>query len=95
MKAWAVQGKEADTKPFQALGKESVTPLTRMLRCRLGAEYLQAVRIQSKGKGPLNKFGRTSLTGDDVMGFELTGKKGANILMGVWGAASAQLEMRN
>ena len=29
------------------------------------------------------------------MGFELTGKKGADILMGVWVTASALLEMRN
>lgn len=72
-----------------------MTSLTRTLRCSLGAECPQAERIQSNRKGRSNKCGRTSLMGDDGMGFELAGRKGADTPLGVWGAASAKLEMRS
>lgn len=94
MKSPICVGKEAEAKPFRALGKEGGPSLTATLRDRSVQKVHRLTEFRANGRVPSNKGDRTSLTGDDGMGFELAGKKGADIPMGAWVAASAKLEMR-
>lgn len=94
MKSSICVGKEAEVKPFRALGKEGGTSLTATLRGSSVQTVHRLTEFGANGRVPSNKCDRTSLTGDDEMGFELAEKKGVDIPMGVWVAASAKLEMR-